>query len=216
MKTLICMAIASVMFTACSRDRDTNPVTNVTEAAKDRDLQKTFLSSCSLSPEAAAQTLLKVKSEQTMYRFEGSNVTREARYYPKTDCSGDAAFVLREKGTIKIDKNQKTNHGGYNIDMKWNTGEVDISTDEGAKAASTGPAPLCGKSDWKKGTAAIGKEISNAEAAKITCLNAKIPRDDYNIYRVDNGVLTLGRTDRTPNGVKDRPDKLEGTRYVSK
>ena len=213
MKTLLYIFCAMAVLAGCAKDRDLNPISNVQEAAKDRDLQKTFLGPCSVAGGEMIQSMGEIKGERTAFRFEGNNATRETRYYPNADCSGDAGFIMQENGTFTVDKSKKSNDGGYNIDIDWKTVKVLISTDKGAEAANSGLKTLCGLKDWKK-TDNKGRDVT-PQAKDVTCYNGTVPRKDYNIYRVDAGTLYLGRTSKTANAPKDRPARLEATKYAA-
>ena len=215
LKTLFYVLCAMTVLAGCARDRDLNPISNVQEAAKDRDLQRTFLGPCSLAGGEMLQSMGEIKGERTVFRFEGNNATRETRYYPNADCSGDAGFIMQENGTFTLDKSKKANDGGYNIDFNWKTVKVIVSTEQGAQAANSGLKPLCGLKDWKKAEKAQGRDVT-PQAKDASCYNAAVPRRDYNIYRVDAGTLYLGRTSKANNAPNDRPTKLEGTKYAAK
>lgn len=214
MKNLLYVFCAMAVLAGCAKDRDLDPVANVSEASKDRDLQKTFNSPCTVAGAEVLQTLGTVKGEKTVFRFDGNNITRESRYYAAADCSGEPAFTMQENGTFRIetDRNKDTNDRGRNIDINWKTVKVAINTDDGVKAANSDVAPLCGLKDWKKGGEA--RDVT-AQAKNPTCYNGKVPRQDWNIYRVDAGTLYLGRVSKSENAQKDRPAKLESTKYTS-
>jgi hypothetical protein len=210
MKKIFFLALAAMVCASCNKDRNTNPITNAQEFAKDRDLQgKTFVASCSATPITGLTTGLatglqsSLKSEQVTYRFEGANVTHTTRWFESTDCSGDAGLTFEELGDIKIDKNQKTNDNGYNIDMSFNKVKVKISTQQGASAANG--ISMCGIKDWNAGQ----ERDVTAQSKDISCYNNKVPRQVLNIYRVDANNLMLG-TD-AKGDVTKRPTSLNMT-----
>lgn len=217
MKKLIYLSFATLLIAACSKDKNNNPVTNAQEAAKDKDLQlKTFVSDCSIKPLEALLTGIfsggqsSVKGQRVAYRFEGANVTRTTRLFNTADCSGDAAFTFEELGTIKIDKNQKTNDGGYNIDLDYNKVKVAMATDAGRVAANA--IKMCGAADW----AAKQTRDVTAQAKDVGCYGAALPRHISNIYRVDAKTLFMGTQSKGSNTARERPSSLNmSDKYIA-
>jgi hypothetical protein len=215
LKKLLYLCASALMLTACPKKN--NPAANIKEAIRDKDLQeKTFVSECSVKPGDALLTGVltgfqsSIKGQQVAYRFSGARVTRTTRLFNTADCSGDAALTFEEKGTIDINKKEKTNDGGYNINLDFNNLKVAMATDAGATAANS--VKLCGSADWApKQTRDV-----TPQAKDTNCYGATLPRHVANIYRVDAGTLYLGTA--TTGATKDsqRPTSLDlGTKYKS-
>ncbi len=190
MKTLAFAFIIPVLLTAC-KDRRSNPVTQVQEAAKETDLQRTWESDCSTRPIDAVVTGLmsggqaSIKGMRTQYKFTGANVIRKTILFNHADCSGEA-YVFEESGDFKIHEDQKTTDGGKAIDMNFHSVKVTISDDVGATAANA--ISLCRRNNWARGDSVDVTSV----AEDATCYNAQVPRTNYNIYRVDGNHLYLG------------------------
>jgi hypothetical protein len=276
LKKVLCLCLATVFLGACQKDRNNDPVKNVAEASKDRDLQgKVFVSECAVKPveaivtgflaagaaikaqlpgadaakkdqpvpgagdaakkdqptpgagdaakkdqpapgagdaakaQAPAGEAAIIKGQRVAYLVSGANITRTTRYFVSADCAGDAALTLEEKGTITLDKNQKTNDGGYNIDIDYNKLEVKISTKEGAEAASR--VKFCGHEDW----AVDQIRDVTAKAKEVNCYGAPVPRHISNIYRVDANILYFGPMVKANTTKEERPKILNfADRYV--
>lgn len=201
-KALIAVAALTFAVVGCNKGRDANPISNITEAAKDVHLQnKTFSSVCSTSLGEMAKTLGTVKSSRIEYHFVGDNVTHSTVYYQSTNCTGEPAYTFKEIGTFKSD-NSKDIDGGRPIDMNFKNVYVNVSSDAGRDAANS--AKLCGVSNWEK-----GKDTDvTVHSADLTCNNAQLPRSDYNIYRLDGGTLYWGSVLPVTDEA-DRPTKLQ-------
>jgi hypothetical protein len=204
----------SMIFVACGKD-DKNPISNAKEALEDKDLQgKNFESDCSIQPLDALLTGIlsggqaSVKSQRVAYRFEGSNITRTTVLFNDTNCGGEA-FRYTETGTFNITKNQRTNDGGYFIDINYKKLSVKMSSDVGVTAANA--IKLCGANNWGAGQE---REVT-AQAKDLSCYGAQVPRVNNNVYRIDGGnVLYLG-TQSLENGAP-RPTSLSNVKYVAR
>lgn len=206
----------SVLLVGCNkRHHDKyNPVKNIKEAAKDKDLQEaTFSSECRVKPVGAlvsglfTEGKVAVKGEQVSYRFDGANVLKKTRYFIASDCSGDSVFSFQESGTFKIDKDQKTNDGGHNVDLEFNELKGLPTAEPGVAVANA--VKLCGITNWVQGEE---KDV-RPQSADLNCYAAKVPRKVLNVYRVDDGNLYLG----VVTASSERPSKLDLTqKYASK
>ncbi len=219
MKKLVCFLILATAIAGCQKNRNNDPIRNAEEASKDRELQKTFTSECSIKPLDAIVTGLmtagksSVKSGQVSYRFDGVNVVRQTRLYTSADCSGDVAVTFEEAGTIKIDKESRgrnNNDNAREIEMDFDSLTAVVLTKENAEAANT--ARLCGLSNWE----ANKERDVTAQSEDVLCYNAKVPRHVSNIYRVDDGVLYLGTVTKGSVSKEERPTSLSSTKYTSK
>lgn len=216
MKKVLTISLAMLALVACSKDRNNDPVSNIREAVKDKDLQeKVFVSECAEKPIDALLTGLfsggksSIKAIRTAYFFAGANVTRTTRLFNSLDCSGDAAFTFEELGDIKIDKDQKTNDGGFFIDMDFHSLKVKMATDAGATAANA--VKLCKVSDW---AAKQERDVTGA-SADVNCYNAQVPRHNANVYRVDANTLYFGTQAKSTNDGSTRPTKVDtSVKYV--
>jgi hypothetical protein len=214
-KLVIILALVPTALTlnACKRGHSKNPVAAVAEASKDKDLQKTFQSECSIEPTTALMTALmslgqaSVKSSRVLYQFTGNNITRTTAFYNTMDCKEDA-YIFRERGVFKIDEKQKTNDGGKHIDFDFRTLTLVVHTENGVKAAND--TKLCGKSDWS----ANSKEQDVTKSSKdVSCYGQEVPRKMPNVYRVDAGNLYLGNPgDKTG----ERPATLSNVKFTAK
>lgn len=214
MKKILLLAAMSLMAVACGKD-DKNPFTNAKEAIEDKDLQgKNFESDCSVEAFDAILTGIlsggqaSVKSSRVAYRFEGANITRTTVLFANLNCDGEA-FRYTETGTFNITKNQRTNDGGYFIDINYKSLSVAMASDVGAVSANA--VKLCGAEDWAAGQT---REVT-AQAANATCYGTPVPRVNNNVYRLDGGnVLYLG-TQSLENGAP-RPTSLKNVKYVAR
>ncbi len=208
MKKMIMFLILPLALVACKDKANKNPIANVTEASKEKDLQKTWQTECQLRPIDAVVTGLMsggqaaVKSMRVQYKFQGANVNRVSALYASADCAQEA-YIFNESGEFKIDKSKKTNDGGVHIDMSFKKVLLTIKDDNGAKSANAGK--LCGRSDW-----APGNEVDVTAAAKdLTCYNIQVPRKNLNVYRIDNNILYLGASPAAASAKpSDRPATL--------
>lgn len=209
MKRLILFLSAATLLSACSKDRNLDPVKNAKTAADERDLQaRDFVSECNLKPvDAVLSGILtafeaSVKGATTTYKFDGANVTRTTQLYTSTDCSGETAIKFEEIGEFNLHKDQKTSDGGKAIDIDYKTLEVTtVSADGVTVANSTG---LCGKTDWGKGD----EMDQTSQAANANCFGVEMPRHDANVYRVDANVLYLGAVSDDSTSPQERPTSL--------
>jgi hypothetical protein len=217
LKKLISLAACAMLVAACSKKND--PIANAREAAKDKDLQGTFVSECSTKPLSAVFTGLmtglqaKVASSRVTYNFTGANTSVKTENYSSGDCTGDAAFTYEEKGTFSVNKDQKykSNDGGYLIDVDYDNLKVTMVSDEGIKVANA--TKLCGISDWAQNKE---RDVS-AQAKDASCYNSPIPRHVSNRYRVDDKVLYLGTAAKGDTRDNQRPAHLDmGTKYRAK
>lgn len=212
MKKILLIAAMSLMAVACGKDK--NPITNGKEAIEDKDLQgKNFESECSIEPLDALLTGIlsggqaSVKSSRVAYRFEGANITRTTVLFANLNCDGEA-FRYSETGTFNITKNQRTNDGGYFIDIKYNKLMVKIATDVGTVSANA--IKLCGAQDW-----ATGQERDvTVQAKNATCYGTVVPRVNNNVYRLDGGKVLYFGTASLENG-QARPTSLSNVKYVA-
>jgi hypothetical protein len=214
LKKLLCLCASVLVVAACAKKSD--PIANAKQVVSDPALQeKTFVSDCSAKPTDAIVTGIlsgfksAIQGQRLAYRFSGNRVTRTTRLFNSTDCSGDAALTFEEKGTIDINKKQKTNDGGYNINLDFDDLKIAMATDAGATAANA--VKLCGSADW----AAKQTRDVTPQAKDVNCYGAQVPRHLANIYRVDAGTLYLGTTTTVANKDSQRPTSLDmGTKYT--
>lgn len=214
-KTLIVLPLLALL-AGCGDDKNNNPLENIAEAAKDKDLQGSFESECSLKPLGALVDGLltgfeaAARSARVQYRFEGANVTRTTVLFTTADC-GAEALRFEERGEFDLNPDaQKTAENAMPIDMKFRTLVVTAVSADGAEIAN-GRA-LCGAADW-----AAGQERDvTAQAADTACYGADVPRNDNNIYRIDGGnQLLLGQSSTEETGAGERPTTLENVTYTS-
>lgn len=220
MKKICSYALLVLTFAACAKDNSSNPSPgigrDVQAAAADPDIQnKNFVSDCALKPVDAILTGVltglsaSVKSAHTFYRFEGASITRTTQLYPSTDCSGDAAINLQERGEFTLHTDQKTADGGKYIDINFHNLFVTTATDVGVKAANA--VQFCNAADW---TVNLQRE-ETAQAAAVNCLSAPMPRTNANIYRLDGNVLYLGAQPTAQTAPGSRPANLDlNTKYT--
>lgn len=218
MKKATVLLLCSLAFLSACKDRKKNPIEHVREAAKERDLQnRTFASSCSVKPIEALITALasgghsSIKSSRTSYKVIGSIVTHTTNFYDNGDCNGEPAIVFTEVGDINIDKDKKTNDGGYHIDIQFSSVRAVAQTSEGVTAANA--VELCGKTDWAKNK---DYDVSN-RSAEATCYSTRVPRKVYTIYRVDADTLYWGPNMNAGAPIAERPSSLNmAVKYVER
>lgn len=213
MKNILLLSAFIFVAAACSK-HDKNPISNVKEALEEKDLQgKNFESDCSIEIARSAFTGIlsggaaSVKSSRVAYRFQGSNVTRTTIYFANANCDGEA-IRYSETGTFNVTKNQKTNDGGYLIDMNFKKLNAKMASDVGATAANA--VKLCGFENWANGQ---DRDVT-AQSKEISCFGAQVPRTNHNVYRLDDRrVLYLGN-DGTSTST-DRPASLSREKYTA-
>lgn len=209
--------MASVLvLAACGGN--SNPVQNAVEATEDPALQaKTFTSKCSVTPVGAVLTGLftggaaAVKSSATSYRFTGANVTRKTEVFQSADCTGEAALEFSEIGAFDILDDNKTADGGRLIDMDFKKLEVTVKNDAGLKVANA--VSLCGTNNWSDNQ----KADVTTKSEDVNCYNAKVPRMQANIYKLEGSVLYLGTMSKDPVAKSARPASLDRSQgYTAK
>lgn len=217
MKKIVLLLSLPLLLAACGKGKSNNPIKDIARAAEDKDLQGSFQSDCNLKPFDALWSGLatnlgaSVKSSRTEFKFEGANITRTTTFYTSADCAGDA-YALRETGTFELetDKKKKTNDGGKQIDIKYEMLTANALSDAGREVANA--TALCGLKDWQTGK---DRDVT-PQSAQANCYWAKVPRQDYNVYRVDAGRLFLGNDSKAERTPEQRPASLEKTAYKKK
>lgn len=224
MKKLIPLLIAiPLALVACKDKADKNPVRNITQATKDRDLQGTWQTGCQATPIDAiisgfmSDFQASVKSARVQYKYEGSNVNRVTLVYNAADCTGAESYIFNESGRFEINDKDKSNDGGKFIDMKYEKVSLTIKDDNGAKVANE--RKLCGQQGW-----AVGKEVNVTGNAKdLNCYGVQVPRSNANIYRIDKPagdqkwVLFLGANPAKDAQPNQRPATLNmGLKFEKK
>lgn len=211
MKNLMILTLAAtglILGTACQRDTD--PVSNVVEAAEDPGLQrKNFVSKCSLTPiDAIVSGILTggdaaMKSQSTVYRFEGEGLTRTTNIFESSDCTGEAAIVFTETGKFDILDDNQTPEGARLVNFGYERLNVKIQTPAGVAAANA--LSLCGTNNWVDDQEA---DVTT-KAAELTCYNATVPRLVANIYKIEGSILYLGTPAKDSVGEASRPTQLD-------
>lgn len=219
MKRILLIALASVLFTACSEDDNNGDIlNNIEEAAKDRDLQdKNFITPCTTTVLEAVLTGIltggdaAIKAQRVQYRFEGDNVTRTTFLFSESDCTSDVAIQFREVGDFKLDTDNKSADGGKFIDVDFKQLSAQVISQAGLEVANS--IGFCGASDWVAGAA---ERDVVANSADLTCYSAPVPRHNANIYRLDEGkVLYFGPQTTSNNDGTTRPTSLNtNVKYV--
>lgn len=214
MSKLIGIALLATLLGGCHKKhhKTYDPIRNITEAGKEKDLQgRTFESECWVKPlDAVVSGLMtegkaSVKAEKVSYRFDGANMTRQTGLFVTSDCKGEPVFRFDESATIKIDKGHKSNDGGYHIDIMYSGLKgVPLSAD-GVTVANA--MQLCGVANWVKDE----ERDVQPQSADLTCYAVKVPRRIYTVYRVDDKDLYFG----TPAASGERPGTLDHTRKYS-
>jgi hypothetical protein len=215
-KRFIVVLLASVtaLVAGCHKrhHHKSNPIADIKESAKDKDLQGiSFTSDCWVKPmDMLASGLMTkgdaaVKAEQVAYRFEGATVLRKTSYFLSANCSGDPVFSFEELGEFKIDKAHKSNDGGQNIDLQFKSLKGLPTAPQGVTAANS--VKLCGITNWVQGEE---KDVL-PQSADLTCYGIKVPRQVLDIYRVDDGNLFLG-VSAPPT---ERPSKLDRSKVFA-
>lgn len=188
------------------------------EAAKDPDLQgKNFVSSCQLKPLDAVLTGVltggnaSIKGAQTVYRFDGANVSRTTRLYTTSDCSGETAISFEEMGEMKLDPDHRTNDQGKFIDIDYKKVKATAANQAGAEVANA--VGLCSAKDWApKQTRDV-----TAQAKDMSCYGAQLPRHNSNVYRVDANILYFGSQSKASNDASSRPSTVNfGDKYTAR
>jgi hypothetical protein len=235
LKKLLCLCAGVLLIAGCAKKND--PIANIKEAAKDKDLQGTFTSDCQTKPlDASVAALIAAyskvapatptsqnsanangtsatsqgipKTSKVSYSFTGARVKKTTTFYTDEKCQSQAG-LYEEDGTIDIDKGHKTNDGGYNINMDFKNLKGNVTNPETANIANT--LKVCGVTDWA-GNQKLRDVTGHSK--DLSCANTPLPRHVANIYRVDAGTLYLGTQTKSANLDKDRPASLDmGTKF---
>ncbi len=194
-KTLILTCTLPLVFAACSKDNDTNsnPIDNLKQAAKETELQgKTFQGECSLRPLDAIATGIAtagetaIKSAREQFLFEGANLSHSTLVYTSTDCSGPEALVYQENGSFEIHDDQKTADDAKAMDIKYETLTVKTVSNDGVTVANA--VKLCGVEEWSTNM----EQNVTAKSEDTNCYRVKVPNQDANVYKLENGNLFFG------------------------
>jgi hypothetical protein len=214
-KLALSVLIAAIGF-GCSKNSTTSdPIENVRQATKEEALQvKTFRSECQEKPINELVTGLmtgfgaSMKSQRVQFRFEGANVHRQTWMYSTRDCSGQEALIFDEGGEIKIHDGQTLADGSTAIDFDYRNVDVQVVSAAGAEIANS--VKLCSGADWKSGDI----RSVNANSEDWNCYSAQVPRQEFNVYRLDGNVLLLG-TDLQDNSADKRPTGVDQSIHYS-
>lgn len=208
-KLLLLSALMAVLISCNKSTTNNDPVDNTRETLKDASLQeKTFRGDCHTKPINEIVTGLltlgeaSVKSQRIQYRFTGANVSRVTHLYSTRDCSGAEAFSFEESGELRINENQKTADGSTFVDFDFRKVELTISSQEGVIVANR--IGVCNMTDWNVNQT---REVTQ-QSGEITCYNMGTPRQEYNVYRIDNGnTMYLGHS--KANTPDTRPTQIK-------
>ncbi|MBN8537216.1 MAG: hypothetical protein J0M15_09185 [Deltaproteobacteria bacterium] len=210
---LISLALAS-----CNKkSTNTDPIDNTREALKDANLQeKTFRGDCQEKPINEIVTGLltlgesSLKSQRIQYRFAGANVSRVTHLYSSRDCSGSESFTFEESGELRIQDGTKTPDGSTFVEFDYQKLELKMSSQEGVVIANA--ANVCGMNDWSLNNSR--DVITKSE--NINCYNLRVPRQEYNVYRIDSGNTLFFGTHAQVNTPESRPTSVKtDLKYIS-
>jgi hypothetical protein len=208
-KLIILVAMMGVI--SCNKSSTNNdPVVNVREAVKDASLQeKTFRGDCQVKPVNEIVTGLltlgeaSVKSQRVQYRFAGANASRVTHLYASRDCAGAEAFSFEESGELRIHQDQKTADSAVFVDFDYRKVELTISSQDGLVIANK--IGVCNRNDWSINDRRDVTGVSEG----VTCYNIRVPRQEFNVYRIDNGnTLYFGTHDKS-NSPESRPSSIK-------
>ncbi len=211
MKKLIFLVAIMGLIISCNKSStNSDPVDNVREAAKDSSLQeKTFRGDCQARPINEIVTGLltlgeaSVKSQRIQYRFAGANSSRTTHLYASRDCSGAEAFSFEESGELRIHEDQKTADSAVLVDFDYRKVELTISSQDGLVIANK--IGVCNMKDWNVNDR---RDVTGASEA-VSCYNIRVPRQEFNVYRIDNGnTLYFGTHDKS-NAPESRPTSIK-------
>lgn len=210
----IAICALPMVFAACGKGANTDPVANMKEAGKDRALQESiYKGECSLKPLQALVTGIRtggdtaIKSAREQYQFVGANVTHVTNLYTTPDCSGAESLVFKEEGSFVIDESKTTADGGKYLDLTMKALTVDVNNADGLKIAQD--SKLCGIQDW---TLNANRDVT-AAAERLTCYSQPLPSSDATAYKLDGKTLVFGAK-AIRNDVRPTHLDLE-TKYVA-
>lgn len=190
-KMLLLSALVACLISCNKNSTNNDPVDNTREAVKEAGLQeKTFRGDCTDKPLNEIVTGLltlgeaSVKSQRIQYRFTGANASRVTHLYSSRDCSGAEAFSFEESGELRIQDGQKTADQATFIDFDYRKVELTVSSQEGVVIANR--IGVCNMSDWNVNQTRDVTPMSG----ELSCYNMQTPRQEFNVYRIDN-VNTL-------------------------
>ncbi len=205
------MAVVLGSLIACNRNsKNTDPVENVRQAANEPSLQeKTFRGECQAKPINEILTGLltlgeaSVKSQRIQYRFTGANASRVTHLYSTADCTGAEAFTFEESGELRIHDDQKTADSAVFIDFSYNKLELTVSSQEGLVIANR--IGVCDMANWNVGDRRDVTQMS----PEVSCYNMAVPRQEFNVYRIDNENTLYFGTHAKSNAPEQRPTSVK-------
>lgn len=217
-KKVVCLSMMSLMMLSCNKSStNSDPVDNTREVLKDASLQeKTFRGDCHAQPINEILTGLltlgeaSVKSQRVQYRFAGANASRVTHLYGSRDCSGAEAFTFEESGELRIHDGTKTADGSTFIDFDYRKLDLKVSSQEGVIIANA--VGVCGMKDWNINNTRDVVIMSD----NINCYNLKVPRQEFNVYRIDGGNTLYFGTHAQVNVQESRPTSIKtDLRYMA-
>lgn len=218
MLKLLSIAVVLTLAVGCNRSStNDNPVQNIQEAVKETSLQeKAFLGDCQAKPinEIATGLLTlgeaSVKSQRIQFKFTGANVTRTTRLYAMANCADVEALTFEEFGEFTIHEDQKTSDSGIFVDFNFQKVELVMANQAGVVIANR--IGVCNMTNWNINDR---RDVTGA-ANEVTCYNTDVPRQEFNVYRIDNGnTLYFGTKDKS-NSPDQRPSAIKADlKYVA-
>jgi hypothetical protein len=210
LKTILVAGVLSMTVSCNKSNTNNDPVDNVREAVKEASIQeKTFRGDCQDKPINEIVTGLltlgeaSVKSQRIQYRFSGANVSRVTHMYATRDCSGAEAFSFEESGELRIHEDQKTADNAKFVDFDYKKVALTVSSQEGVVIANR--ISVCNMTDWNVDDR---RDVTRV-AEEITCYNMEVPRQEYNVYRVDNENTLYFGTHAKSNVPETRPTEIK-------
>ncbi|MGE4232021.1 MAG: hypothetical protein AB7F43_01715 [Bacteriovoracia bacterium] len=148
-----------------------------------------------------SSSLLKL-SYRPFYTFKGDAFTMTEEYYSNKDCH-NPAIRIQYKGTYDI--RSDVGDGAKEINLAYNGAYVEPLNDSGKNALEK--SGYCGYKHWNVGQL---RDIT-ADTQQTLCPVSEIPYVEYNIFRVDNDRLYLGKSSlfSSLKQRSNRPSQLE-------
>lgn len=130
--------------------------------------------------------------------------------YASRDCSGSEAFSFEESGELRVKEDSKTPDGSTFVDFDYKKLELKISSQEGVIIANA--VGVCGMRDWNINN--VRNVITNSEDR--SCYNLRVPRQEFNVYRIDGGNTLYFGTHVKANLPENRPASIKNDlKYIS-
>jgi hypothetical protein len=136
-------------------------------------------------------------------KFGANTFERELSFFANDRCE-DAAFKVKYQGEYTVGSDDNYPEGLSPVDFSITTVTVTALNDGGAKLLDN--TDFCGQEAWTKGEEI---DLSN-NSSDLGCMLDDLPRSGFDIFRVKENELQMGRTGVLPptDDQAQRPKEL--------